>query len=58
MNILYTMENTIFYDDNKDDEDDDNDVEGEVRKDWSGEFRQRGHVAFIFSHSSMQVAWK
>lgn len=52
------MENTIFYDDNKDDEDDDNDDEGEVRKDWSGEFRQRGHVAFIFSHSSMQVAWK
>lgn len=48
------------YDDHKDatDKDDDDVDEGVTKADPSGEFRQRGHVPFNFSHSSMQLAWK
>jgi hypothetical protein len=51
---------TIVYDDHKDanDKDDDDVDEGVTKADPSGEFRQRGHVPFNFSHSSMQLAWK
>lgn len=46
------MENKIVYDNNKNDDDDNNDEEVE-RGYKLGEFRQIGHVALIFSHSSM-----
>lgn len=44
----------------KDDEDDDevDNDEGVTAAELSGEFRQRGQVAFILNHSSTHLAWK
>lgn len=46
------------YGDGNEVEDEEIEDEGVTRAEPSGDFLQTGHVAFILSHSSTQLAWK
>ena len=58
--MLLTNDQTmlVYEDNDKDDVNVDNLGEPGFITDLSGGVRHKGHVAFILSHSSMQLAWK
>ena len=62
-NTLYIKNNAnenheVNENEDEDDGDEIIDEQGVNPVDPLGEFRHKGHVAFIWSHPSMQLAWK